>query len=103
MMEKPTIQTLKNLANTPAFWVVISLALVLSPHLNRFPGWIIVLFVILFLWRIICINNEQWLPPKWILILISIFSLVGISDFRIVNRKNCGLRFTLNVAHRKTP
>ncbi len=78
MKETLSIHRLKNLKEAPAFWVLLSLALVLSPHLNRFPGWAIILLSILFTWRILCINNEHLLPPKWLLVFISISSLIGV-------------------------
>jgi len=72
------LHALKNLSDAPVFWVVFSLMLVTSPHLSRFPGWSIILIFILFMWRLICIKHRRWLPPKWLLVLISIFSIIGI-------------------------
>jgi protein-glutamine gamma-glutamyltransferase len=60
------------------FWVVLSLILVISPHLSRFPNWSIVLIMILFMWKIFCIDHQRWQAPKWLLIIISIVSMVGI-------------------------
>ena len=71
-------QSLKKLSNAPVFWVVLSLALVTSPHMSRFPIWSILLISILFLWRLFCINHEHWLPPRWLLVIISIASFIGI-------------------------
>jgi len=72
------VQALKNLSNIPVFWVVFSLFLVTSPHLSRFPGWSIILIFVLFMWRLLCIKHKHWLPPKWLLVLISVFSFIGI-------------------------
>jgi len=43
--------SLKKLNEHALFWVVISLALVISPHLERFPAWSILTIGILLLWR----------------------------------------------------
>jgi len=69
---------LRKLSYSPAFWVVLSLALVMSPHISRFPGWSIALIIILFLWRLMCINHKNRLLPKWLVFVIGIFSFVGI-------------------------
>jgi len=69
---------LKRLSHSPIFWVVLSLALVMSPHITRFPGWSIVLIIFLFLWRLMCINHKNRLAPKWLIFIIGVFSFVGI-------------------------
>ena len=69
---------LKTLSQHPVFWVVLSLSLVITPHLSRFPLWSIFLITCLFSWRLLCINHPRWLPPKWLLLIIIIFSSVGL-------------------------
>ena len=68
----------KSLSQHPISWVVLSLSLVITPHLSRFPIWSIFLIFILFIWRLICISRPGWLPPKWLLLIITIFSSVGL-------------------------
>jgi len=72
------MNTLKQLNKEPVAWVILSLILVVSPHLPRFPAWSIVLIIFLFLWRVLCIKHLNWLPAKWILLLITLFSSAGI-------------------------
>ncbi|MCW8936240.1 MAG: DUF3488 and transglutaminase-like domain-containing protein [Gammaproteobacteria bacterium] len=64
--------------NSPVFWVVLSLFIVSLPHLSRFPAWSVVLIIILFLWRLICIKHKNWLPPRWILVVISLSTFAAI-------------------------
>jgi len=71
-------KALNTLNNTPVFWVVLSLFMVSLPHLSRFPVWSVVLIIILFLWRLICIKHKSWLPPRWFLLVISISSFMAI-------------------------
>jgi len=80
-MSNLSLKPLSNLNNSPVFWVVLSLAMVSAPHLSRFPAWSVALIIILFIWRLICINQKNWLPPRWALLVISISSFVGIFIF----------------------
>jgi len=66
------------LSHHPLFWVILSLSLVITPHLGRFPVWSIVLIFLLFSWRLLCIKRPHWLPPKWLLLIIVVFSSAGL-------------------------
>ena len=68
---------LKIISQHPVFWVVLSMALVISPHLSRFPAWSIILIFALLIWRIVCIKHTNWLIPKWLLVIIIILSMFG--------------------------
>ncbi len=63
---------------SPLTWLVPTLALVISPHLTRFPVWAILLVFILFIWRLLAVEKPGLLPAKWLLLLISIASCTGI-------------------------
>ena len=80
-MSNFNLRTLSILNNYPIAWVVLSLSIVSLPHLSRFPVWSVLLILILFLWRLICINHKSWLPPRWVLLVISLSSFVGIFIF----------------------
>ena len=69
---------LQELSQHPVFWLVLSLSLVITPHLSRFPIWSIILIALLFIWRLLCIKRPHWLPPKWLLLIIIIFSGTGL-------------------------
>jgi len=64
--------------HTPVFWVIISLSLVISPHLKHFPGWSILLITLLFLWRIFAIKKPNWPIPKWLILIIGLASFGGV-------------------------
>ena len=57
---------------------MLSLALVITPHLERFPLWCSFLIAGLFLWRLIGINKPGWMPSKWLLLIIIILSGIGL-------------------------
>ncbi len=77
-MKSLLAQALTSLSHQPVFWVVFSLALVITPHLSRFPGWAIFLISTLFLWRLICIKQPHWLAPKWLLAVLTLLAAIGI-------------------------
>ncbi len=69
---------LSQLYQQPVFWVILSLALVISPHLSRFPGWATGLVLLLLGWRVLCIQRASWLAPKWLLFILIVISSIGI-------------------------
>jgi len=77
-MKWPESISFAQLSNSPVFWVVLSLAIVISPHLSRFPAWSIILIIVLFAWRLLCIRHTHWHVPKWLLVIISIITMLGI-------------------------
>lgn len=84
----------KNLPQQSVFWVVLSLALVITPHLPRFPLWSVFLIATLFIWRLLCIKHPRWLPPKWLLLLIIIAAAWGLfMHFGTVFGKTAGSVF----------
>ncbi len=85
---------LKGLTQQPVFWVVLSIALVITPHLPRFPLWSVFLIAALFIWRLVCIKHVRWLPPKWLLLLIIIVAAWGLfMHFGTVFGKTAGSVF----------
>jgi len=84
----------KNLPQHPLFWVIVSIALVITPHLSRFPLWSVFLIMALFAWRLLCIKHSRWLPPKWLLLLIIILAAWGLfMHFGTVFGKTAGSVF----------
>ncbi len=84
----------KSLPQQSVFWVVLSIALVITPHLPRFPLWSVFLIAALFIWRLLCIKHVRWLPPKWLLLLIIIVAAWGLfMHFGTVFGKTAGSVF----------
>lgn len=84
----------KSLPLQSVFWVVLSIALVITPHLPRFPLWSVFLIAALFIWRLLCIKHVRWLPPKWLLLLIIIIAAWGLfMHFGTVFGKTAGSVF----------
>jgi len=75
------LKKLSTFNDSAVFWVVLSLTMVSAPHLSRFPAWSVALVISLYIWRLVCINHQNWLPPRWLLLIISISSFLGIFIF----------------------
>lgn len=85
---------IKSLPQQSVFWVVLSLALVITPHLPRFPLWSVFLVAALFIWRLLCIKHPRWLPPKWLLLLVIVLAAWGLfMHFGTVFGKTAGSVF----------
>lgn len=72
---------LLKLRHEPVAWVILSLALVISPHLPRLPIWIIILVPGLFLWRLAAIDRPRLYPPKWLLLLLIILVTIATAAY----------------------
>jgi len=85
------IKKLQYLEKEPVFWVILSLALVLIPHIPRLPFWMPWAFLILFLWRLSAIKKIQRLPRKWVLFILVIFASIGtVIQYGTLSGKTAG-------------
>src|SRR5690242_17644389 len=69
-------------------WLLISLAMVTAPHIERLPWWITLLVITVIGWRLYILISGLRLPSKWLLLLISLgaISSIYISYGRILGR-----------------
>ena len=69
-------------------WLLLSLAMVTAPHVERLPWWVTLLALTLLAWRIYVALYGLKLPRKWLLLLIAIGAMGGIyiSYGRILGR-----------------
>ncbi len=65
-----------NLSFKNISWLLASIAMVLAPHLLRLPPWASVLCVALVLWRLYIAWHSLHLPPRWLLLMLSL-TVVG--------------------------
>ena len=59
-------------------WLLVALALVTAPHVERLPWWITLLVGTLLAWRAYITWHALQLPPKWLLFLVAGGSVGGI-------------------------
>ena len=59
-------------------WLLLALALVTAPHVERLPWWVTLLVGVLLGWRAYITRHGLALPPKWLLLVIAAGSVGGI-------------------------
>jgi len=85
---------LKTLSLSPSFWVVLSLFLVITPHFQRFPLWISLTIISLFLWHLVTVKHKKYLPNKFLLTIITIsISAATIFYYGTILGKTAGTAF----------
>lgn len=79
-----------SLRNT--LWLLASLALVAAPHVERLPGWVSALAVMLMLWRAYLGYNRLPLPRKWLLVMVIAGAIAGIYlHYRTIFGRDAGV------------
>jgi transglutaminase-like putative cysteine protease len=58
--------------------LLVTCALVLSPHAARLPGWVTLAGIILLAWRGWITFSGERMPPRWILLPISVLVMLGV-------------------------
>ena len=59
-------------------WLMLALALVTAPHVERLPWWVTLLAATLVAWRIYITWHALHMPPKWLLFVIAGGTVGGI-------------------------
>ena len=75
---KPIPKNMLVLFSKPISWVVLSLFLVSLPHSQHFPIWISILLLSLLISRLYIEIKNYKTPKKYLLVILSIFSFMGI-------------------------
>jgi len=73
-------------------WLLLSLALITTPHAARLPWWIVALAATLGAWRAYIAYGRHALPNRWLLLLIVIVATVGIYlNYRTIFGRDAGV------------
>jgi len=59
-------------------WILIAQAALIAPHVERLPLWVLVVYGLCALWRIMVFQGRWSLPPKIVKAMLSIACFVGI-------------------------
>ncbi|MDQ1362789.1 MAG: protein-glutamine gamma-glutamyltransferase [Pseudomonadota bacterium] len=68
---------LHTITRDPVFWVILPLALVIIPHLQRLPLWMPALIVLLFAVRLGAVIQPALMPRKFWLFVVAVFVSIG--------------------------
>ena len=73
-------------------WLMGSLAIVVAPHLARAPGWLTLLALCLYGWRVYFALNRAPLPSSWLVLGIALVSMLGVwIEFRTLFGRTPGI------------
>ena len=60
------------------YGVIASIFLVIAPHAEHLPEWISILSAMILAWRVYLAYSDNPLPPRWLLLGITIAIVAGI-------------------------
>jgi transglutaminase-like putative cysteine protease len=73
-------------------WLLVGLALVAAPHIERLPWWLTGLVVTLSAWRVYLGHASLPLPGRWLLILVVIGATAGVYfNYRTLFGRDAGV------------
>src|SRR6185503_1293552 len=73
-------------------WLLVGLAMVAAPHIERLPWWLTVLVVTLAAWRVYLGYASLPLPGRWLLILVVIGTTAGVYfNYRTIFGRDAGV------------
>ncbi|TCV90671.1 transglutaminase TgpA family protein [Sulfurirhabdus autotrophica] len=75
---KSPIQPISVTQTSDLQWILVSLSVVIAPHMFHLPIWVSLMYVAVVLWRYLIIEQKAKAPSKWILQLITVFAGIGI-------------------------
>jgi len=80
------------LAMHHVLWLLLSLALITTPHATRLPWWIVALVATLGAWRAYLAYGRHVLPNRWALFVIVIVATIGIYlNYRTLFGRDAGV------------
>jgi len=59
-------------------WLAVSMIIVVAPHAQRAPWWLLLLTVGLYAWRGLLTLNGAPLPSRWLLLAIAVIAMLGV-------------------------
>lgn len=72
-------------------WVLVGLALALTPHVSHYPLWVTMLCACTAVYRLVIELRQSALPPKWLRILVALGgSLAVLLTYRTLNGVEAG-------------
>ena len=60
-------------------WIIAAQILLLLPHIDRIPFWVVIVYLVAFAWRIQAFRGALDLPGRWVKVVLSIAAAAGIT------------------------
>lgn len=52
-------------------WIIAAQILLLLPHIDRIPFWVVIVYLVAFAWRIQAFRGALDLPGRWVKVVLS--------------------------------
>ncbi|MEM6300558.1 MAG: transglutaminaseTgpA domain-containing protein [Pseudomonadota bacterium] len=59
-------------------WIIAAMAMLLVPHWNHIPAWVLVAYLLAFLWRIQAFRGRAELHGRWVKVLLALAAAGGV-------------------------
>lgn len=74
------------------YWMLLSLGLVIIPHIPRLPAWIAPTFILFALWRYLHARLQWPLPGTWLRLLLILLVVLGVAwSYRSLLGRDVGI------------
>jgi transglutaminase-like putative cysteine protease len=72
------VSALKQIPRNALVWIVICLFAVMAPHIGRLPIWVLLVYVVAVVWRVMVYRGRWSYPNNWVKVAMTVTSFFGI-------------------------
>ncbi len=72
------MSVLQQIPRNALAWIIISMFALVAPHAERIPAWVLVLYVLAALWRVMVYRGRWSFPGRWVKLLLISAGFAGI-------------------------
>lgn len=95
-MSERAAERMSVLSQRNTFALLLALAMVAAPHVERLPWWVTLLAGLLMLWRLYLTQSRGQLPGKWLLLLVVTGTTVAVYlHYRTIFGRDAGVNLLI--------
>ncbi|MFK7734172.1 MAG: transglutaminaseTgpA domain-containing protein, partial [Pseudomonadales bacterium] len=72
------MSVLKQIPRNALVWMVICLFAVMAPHIARLPIWVLLVYIVAVVWRVLVYRGRWSFPGRWVKVAMTLTSFFGI-------------------------
>lgn len=69
---------LRQIPRNALVWIVICLFAVMAPHIGRLPIWVLLVYILAVVWRVMVYRGRWSFPGRWVKVAMTLTSFFGI-------------------------
>lgn len=69
---------LRQIPRNALVWIVICLFAVMAPHIGRLPIWVLLVYIVAVVWRVMVYRGRWSFPGRWVKVAMTLTSFFGI-------------------------